>query len=299
MNLMSELQADTSVKPQVASFFDEETATFSYVVKDPASSACAVIDSVANLNYPSGTLSYEAADRIVEHVREQGLTVEWIIETHAHADHLSAAPYIQEKLGGRIAIGEKILLVQKLFGKLFNEGADFARDGSQFDHLFKDGDSYRIGGMTAHAVHTPGHTPACMTHVIGDAAFVGDTLFMPDGGTARADFPGGDARTLYRSIHKVLSLPGDTRLFMCHDYPTEREVECQTSVAEERRHNIHVHEGVSEDEYVKMREARDASLEMPRLILPSLQVNIRAGHLPPPEDNGRVYLKIPVNAFKK
>ena len=222
----------------------------------------------------------------------------WLIETHVHADHLSAAPYIQEKLGGKLAIGSRIKVVQKLFGKIFNAGTEFQRDGSQFDRLLEDGDSYEIGGMTAYAMHTPGHTPACMTHVIGDAAFVGDTIFMPDGGTARADFPGGDAGTLYKSVQRLLSLPPETRLFMCHDYPEGREVEYQTTVAAEKADNKHVHDGISEEEFITMREARDKTLGMPRLILPSLQVNMRAGHLPPAEDNDMVYLKIPVNAFK-
>ncbi|MDX2465468.1 MAG: MBL fold metallo-hydrolase [Porticoccus sp.] len=292
-------KADLSVKPEVFPFFDKQTNTFSYVVKDPTSNACAVIDSVMDIDYPSGTISFNGADEIISHVKKHGLNVEWIIETHVHADHLSAAPYIQEQLGGKLGIGSKITVVQKVFGKIFNEGTEFQRDGSQFDRLLDDGDTYNIGSMTAHAVHTPGHTPACMTHVIGDAAFVGDTLFMPDGGTARADFPGGDARTLYQSIKRVLSLPPETRLFMCHDYgPNEREVEYETTVAKERNENIHVHDGTTESQFVAMREARDATLGMPRLILPSLQVNMRAGHLPPAENNKQVYLKLPINAFK-
>ena len=290
---------DLSVKPQVTPFFDRQTNTFSYVVKDPESTACAIIDSVMNIDYPSGTISFEGADEIIRYVQDHGLQTQWLIETHVHADHLSAAPYIQEKLGGKIGIGEKVLVVQEVFGKIFNAGTEFQRDGSQFDHLFSDGEAYRIGGMTAHAMYTPGHTPACMTHVVGDAAFVGDTIFMPDGGTARADFPGGDARTLFRSVHRVLSLPDETRLFMCHDYcPNDRDVEYETTVAREKLDNIHVGQGISEDEFVRMREARDVTLGMPTLILPSLQVNMRAGHLPPPEDNDMVYLKIPVNAFK-
>ena len=292
-------KAETSVKPEVFPFFDKQTNTFSYVIKDPKSNACAVIDSVMNIDYPSGTISFTGADEIIAHIKKHALEVEWIIETHVHADHLSAAPYIQSHLGGKVAIGSKITVVQKVFGKVFNEGTEFERDGSQFDRLFNEGDSYKIGTMTAHAVHTPGHTPACMTHVIGDAAFVGDTLFMPDGGTARADFPGGDARTLFHSIQRVLSLPADTRLFMCHDYgPNEREIEYETTVARERAENIHVHDGTSEDQFVAMRETRDATLGMPRLILPSLQINMRAGHLPPAEDNDQVYLKLPINAFK-
>lgn len=289
---------DLSVKPEVTPFFDKQTSTFSYVVKDPDSKSCIIVDSVMNLDYPSGTISFEGADAIIDHVKQHSLSVEWIIETHVHADHLSAAPYIQERLGGKIGIGEKVLLVQKFFGKIFNAGTEFQRDGSQFDRLFRDGDSYTIGSLSGHAMHTPGHTPACMVHVIGDAAFVGDTLFMPDGGTARADFPGGDARTLFQSVKRVMELPDETRLFMCHDYcPNGRDVEYETTVGAEKLHNIHVRDGISEDEFVKMREARDVTLGMPDLILPSLQVNVRAGHLPP-ADNGRVYFKIPVNAFK-
>ncbi|MBC54291.1 MAG: MBL fold metallo-hydrolase [Gammaproteobacteria bacterium] len=286
------------LKPDVFPFFDKQTSTFSYIVKDPTSPACAVIDSVLNLDYNSGRTSHTSADEIIDHIRKHKLELVWLIETHVHADHLSAAPYIQEKLGGRLGIGSHITTVQDVFGNVFNAGTEFARDGSQFDHLFEDGDSYHIGALTATAIHTPGHTPACMTHLIGDAAFVGDTLFMPDGGTARADFPGGDARTLYRSIKKLLSLPGDTRLFMCHDYqPDGREVEYVTTVADERASNIHVHDGISEDEFVAMREARDVTLDMPVLILPSLQVNMRAGHFPPADDNNVVYLKVPVNAL--
>lgn len=286
------------IKPDVFPFFDKQTSTFSYIVKDPTSSACAVIDSVLNLDYNAGRTSHTSADEIIEHIRKHQLQLVWLIETHVHADHLSAAPYIQEKLGGKLGIGSHITTVQDVFGKVFNAGTEFARDGSQFDHLFADGDSYEIGALTGKAIHTPGHTPACMTHLIGNAAFVGDTLFMPDGGTARADFPGGDARILYRSIRKLLSLPGDTRLFMCHDYqPDGREVEYVTTVADERAGNIHVHDGITEDEFVAMREARDATLDMPVLILPSLQVNMRAGHFPPAEDNNTVYLKVPVNAL--
>jgi glyoxylase-like metal-dependent hydrolase (beta-lactamase superfamily II) len=292
-------KAELSVKPEVFPFFDKQTNTFSYVVKDPESNACAVIDSVMDIDYPSGTISFTGADEIVAYVKKHKLEVQWIIETHVHADHLSAAPYIQEQLGGKLAIGSKITVVQDVFGKIFNEGTEFQRDGSQFDRLLDDGDTYKIGGMTAHAVHTPGHTPACMTHVVGDVAFVGDTLFMPDGGTARADFPGGDARTLYQSIKKVLSLPPATRLFMCHDYgPNDREIEYETTVEKERNENIHVHDGTTENQFVAMRESRDATLDMPRLILPSLQVNMRAGHLPPAADNQQVYLKLPINAFK-
>ena len=289
--------APALARPDVTGFYDADTATISYVVKDPASNACAIVDSVMDIDYAAGRISYASADRIVAHVRERDLTVEWLIETHAHADHLSAAPYLQELVGGKLGIGEHIATVQEVFGKVFNEGTRFRRDGSQFDRLFNDGDTYAIGGLTARVLHTPGHTPACTTHVIGDAAFVGDTLFMPDGGTARADFPGGDARVLYRSIRTLLeTLPPETRLFMCHDYqPGGREVRFETTVAEERAHNIHVRDGITEDEFVAMREARDRTLDMPRLIIPSLQVNIRGGHLPEPEDNGARYLKVPVN----
>lgn len=287
----------TALKPEVFPFFDKDTATFSYIVKDPTSNACAVIDSVMDIDYPSGTISFRGADKMVDFIQRNSLKVEWLIETHVHADHLSAAPYIQQKTGGKLAIGEHITTVQNVFGKVFNAGTEFKRDGSQFDHLFKDGEHYRIGALEGQALHTPGHTPACMTHVIGDAAFVGDTIFMPDQGTARADFPGGDARILFRSIQRVLSLPENTRLFMCHDYPDKREIEYETTVAEEKAANIHVKTGTAEDAFVARREARDATLAMPRLILPSLQVNMRAGHLPPGEDNGMIYLKLPINAF--
>jgi glyoxylase-like metal-dependent hydrolase (beta-lactamase superfamily II) len=288
-----------ALKPQVTAFFDKDTNTISYVVKDPNSKSCAIIDSVMDIDYAAGRISYKSADLIIEYVRNNNLEVEWLIETHAHADHLSAAPYIQGKLGGKIGIGEKITVVQHTFGKVFNEGTEFQRDGSQFDRLFTDGDTYTIGSMTAFVMHTPGHTPACTTHVIGDAAFVGDTLFMPDGGTARADFPGGDARTLFRSIRKVLeTLPPKTRLFMCHDYaPGGRAYRWETTVGEERTKNIHVRDGTTEDEFVAMREARDKTLGMPRLIIPSLQVNIRAGHLPEPDESGKCFLKVPVDVL--
>ena len=287
----------TLVRPGVKAFFDAATNTISYVVRDPASKACAVVDSVMDLDYAAGRITFSSADEIIDYVRANGLKVEWLIETHAHADHLSAAPYIQQKVGGKIGIGEHIVTVQEVFGKVFNEGTEFQRDGSQFDRLFKEGDSYQIGSMTARIMHTPGHTPACTTHVVGDAAFVGDTLFMPDGGSARADFPGGDARTLYRSMRRILEeLPPATRLFMCHDYgPGGREIKWETTVAEERAHNIHVRDGISEDDFVAMREARDKTLRMPTLIVPSLQVNIRAGHLPEPDNSGKRFLKVPIN----
>lgn len=289
---------DLSVRPEVKGFFDEATNTISYVVKDPTSNACAIIDSVMDIDYAAGRLSHQSADEIIAYVKEQNLKVEWLIETHVHADHLSAAPYLQRELGGKIGIGEKITVVQDVFGKVFNEGTEFQRDGSQFDRLFSDGDTYEIGSMTAFAMHTPGHTPACMTHVIGDAAFVGDTLFMPDGGTARADFPGGDARELFRSIKKVLALPPEMRLFMCHDYgPNGREIRWETTVAAERRDNVHVRDGVTEDEFIKMRTERDATLSMPKLIIPSIQVNMRGGNLPEADETGKRFLKVPLNGL--
>jgi len=286
------------VRPEVASFFDASTNTISYVVKDPGSNACAVIDSVMDIDYAAGRIAYESANKIIAFIEKNSLKLEWLIETHVHADHLSGAPYIQGKLGGKIGIGENIAIVQETFGKIFNEGTEFQRDGSQFDRLFKDGDSYQIGSLTAFALHTPGHTPACMTHVIGDAAFVGDTLFMPDGGSARADFPGGDARTLYRSIRRILALPSETRLFMCHDYgPNGRDIRWETTVAEQRAQNIHVRDGITEDEFVATREARDRTLDMPKLIIPSLQVNMKAGKLPAPDASGKRFLKVPINVL--
>lgn len=285
--------------PIVTPFFDETTNTVSYVVADPETRACAIIDSVMEYDPNAGRTRHEGAQEIVDFVRREALTVEWLLETHVHADHLSAAPWLQEQLGGKLAIGKHITTVQDTFGKVFNAGTDFARDGGQFDHLFEDGDTYTLGNITARAIHTPGHTPACMSHIIGDAVFVGDTLFMPDYGTARCDFPGGDAATLYRSVQKLLALDDNSRMFLCHDYlPTGRETyQWETTVGEQRKHNIHVHEGISEAEFVAMREKRDATLNMPRLILPSVQVNMRAGHLPPAEDNGQHYLKIPLNAL--
>ncbi|MGF1474846.1 MAG: MBL fold metallo-hydrolase [Geminicoccaceae bacterium] len=293
---MSNYSVDLGVKPEVKAFFDPATNTISYVVKDPASRSCAVIDSVMDIDYAAGRIAYHHADEIIADIQNRGLELEWLIETHVHADHLSAAPYIQEKMGGKLGIGKNITIVQDTFGKIFNEGTEFERDGSQFDRLFEDGDSYQIGGMTAFALHTPGHTPACMTHVMGDAAFVGDTLFMPDGGSARADFPGGDAGQLYDSIQTVLSLPEQMRLFMCHDYgPQGREIRWETTVAEEKQNNIHVGGGKSREEFVAMREARDAQLDMPKLIIPSLQVNMRAGQLPPADQDGKAFLKVPLN----
>ncbi|WP_431303382.1 MBL fold metallo-hydrolase [Sediminicoccus sp. BL-A-41-H5] len=290
--------ADDHLAPDVTPFFDAETNTISYVVKDPGSSACAIVDSVLDLDYAAGRIATRSADAIIAHVREHGLTVEWLIETHVHADHLSAAPYLQRALGGKIGIGERITVVQHTFGKVFNEGTEWRRDGREFDHLFTDGEAYHVGTMPCVALHTPGHTPACMTHVMGEAAFVGDTLFMPDGGTARADFPGGDAATLYRSIQRVLALPPATRLFMCHDYgPNGREIRWETTVAAERAENIHLRDGVTEAAFVAMREARDATLGMPRLIIPSLQVNMHAGQLPPPGADGKRFLKVPLDVL--
>ncbi|MCL7463164.1 MBL fold metallo-hydrolase [Pseudomonas sp. NW5] len=284
----------------VEAFFDPATFTYSYVVSDPATGECALIDPVLDYDAASGRTRHDSADRLIAHVREQGLTVQWILETHVHADHLSAGHYIRDTLGGRLAIGDHITVVQNTFGKLFNVESAFATDGSQFDHLFKDGEIFQIGSLHGRAIHTPGHTPACMTYLIDDAAFVGDTLFMPDYGTARCDFPGGDARTLYRSIHhKLFSLPDSTRVFMCHDYkaPGRDDYLYETTIGAERQHNIHVHEGISEDEFVDMRTARDATLKMPTLILPSVQINMRAGELPPAEDNGTRYLKIPLDVL--
>lgn len=285
--------------PIVQPFFDESTNTFSYVVRDPNSRSCAIMDSVLDFDYASGRTAVDSAEKIIAYVRSHELTVEWILETHVHADHLSAAPYLKDRLGGKTGIGVHIREVQEIFGKAFNAGSDFARDGSQFDRLFREGDRFQIGGLEARVLHTPGHTPACLTYVIGDAAFVGDTLFMPDYGTARCDFPGGNAHTLYHSIQKVLALPAETRLFLCHDYKAEgrEEFAAMTTVAEQRQSNIHVHDGVTEDEFVAMRTERDAGLGMPRLIVPSVQVNMRAGHMPPAEDNGQIYLKVPINRF--
>ncbi|HTN32804.1 MAG TPA: MBL fold metallo-hydrolase [Marinobacter sp.] len=285
--------------PVVQPFFDEFTNTFSYVIKDPKSQACVILDSVLDFDPASGRTSTDSADEIVDYVREHNLKVEWVLETHVHADHLSAAHYLHDQLGGKTGIGSHIQEAQEFFGEVFNAGSEFARDGSQFDRLFEDGDRFLIGGMECHVLHTPGHTPACLTYLIGDAAFVGDTLFMPDYGTARCDFPGGDARMLYRSIQKIFALPPETRVFLCHDYqaPGREQYVSMTTVMEQREANIHIHQGISEDQFVSMRTERDASLAMPRLILPSVQVNMRAGQMPPAEDNGQIYLKLPVNRF--
>jgi len=285
--------------PEVNPYYDEDTNTVSYLVVDPETKACAVVDSVLNFDYAAGAISYEQADEIIAEIKSRDLNLQWLVETHVHADHLSAAPYIQEKCGGQIMISKEITAVQNIFGKVFNAGTEFERDGSQFDKLLSDGDTYHLGNIPARVIHTPGHTPACMAHVIGDAVFVGDTLFMPDGGTARADFPGGDARTLYRSIKKNLTLPDTTRVFVCHDYqPDGRDVEWETTVKAQREANIHIREGITEDEFVARREARDATLKMPKLIMPSIQVNMRAGHMPEPEDNGDTYLKVPVSGLR-
>lgn len=286
-----------SVAPEVEGFFDPASNTISYIVKDPASNACAIIDSVLDIDYAAGRISYDSADRLIDAIQERGLSLEWIIETHVHADHLSAAPYIQQKLGGKIGVGARIVEVQREFGKIFNEGTEFQRDGSQFDALFEEGDTYTIGGMTAFAIATPGHTPACMVHVVGNATFAGDTLFMPDGGSARADFPGGDAGELYDSIQKVLSLPDAMRLFICHDYgPGGRAVAWETTIGRQRADNIHVGGGTTREDFIKFRNERDALLSMPKLIIPSLQVNMRAGEIPR-EDNGALMLKVPINGL--
>jgi glyoxylase-like metal-dependent hydrolase (beta-lactamase superfamily II) len=285
------------MSPHVQAFFDEATNTVSYIVSDPEGRAAAIIDSVFDFDYASGRTDTASADAIIDHVQREGLEVAWILETHVHADHLSAAPYLQERLGGRIGIGEKITVVQDTFGKVFNEGTEFQRDGSQFDQLFREGDSFHIGQMRGDVIHTPGHTPACLTYVIGDAAFVGDTLFMPDYGTARCDFPGGSAEMMFESVQKILSLPDETRIFVCHDYkaPGREEYAWETTVGEQKARNVHVGSGMSKEQFVKMRTERDAGLGMPKLIIPSLQVNMRAGQMPPADSQGDVFLKVPVN----
>ena len=285
--------------PDVRSYFDVKTNAACYILKDPESNACAVVDSILDFDMASGTTHTAHADMLINEIKKNNWKLEWIIETHVHADHLSAAPYLSQKIGGKIAIGSNINAVQKVFGKIFNAGTEFQMDGSQFDRLFEDGDSFNVGQMEVEVMHTPGHTPACVTYVVGDAAFIGDTLFMPDFGTARADFPGGSATNLYRSIQRILSLPDDTRLFLCHDYkaPGRDEFCWETTVAEEKLNNIHVGGGKSEEEFVSFRTARDEQLNMPKLIIPSIQVNMRAGKLPPAEDNGTVYLKVPLNAL--
>ncbi|MCR9148764.1 MAG: MBL fold metallo-hydrolase [Rhodobacteraceae bacterium] len=285
--------------PVVKAFFDEATFTITYVVKDPDSNAAAIIDSVLDFDYASGRTDTRSADEVIAHVRAEGLDIRWVLETHVHADHLSAAPYLQQRVGGKIGIGEKITVVQNTFGKVFNEGTEFQRDGSQFDRLFVEGDTFEIGGLKGRVLHTPGHTPACLTYVIEDAAFVGDTLFMPDFGTARCDFPGGSAEALYRSIQKILALPDETRVFVGHDYkaPGRDTYAWETTVGEQKALNVHVGAGKPMEDFVRMRTERDATLAMPRLIIPSLQVNMRAGQMPPAEDNGKTYLKVPVNGL--
>ncbi len=284
---------------EIVAFFDAATSTYSYVVSDPASRRCAIIDAVLDYDAAAGRTSHAGADRLIAHVRDTGLTLEWLLETHVHADHLSAAAYLKRQLGGRLAIGQRVTEVQQTFAELFNAGGEFATDGRQFDRLLGDGERFSIGSLSAQAIHTPGHTSACMTYLIGDAAFIGDTLFMPDYGTARCDFPGGDARTLYRSIQRLFALPDATRLYLCHDYkgPGREQQQYLTSVAEQRAHNVHVHDGIDEDSFVAMRQARDAELAMPALILPAVQVNMRGGELPPAESNGTRYLKIPLNVL--
>jgi glyoxylase-like metal-dependent hydrolase (beta-lactamase superfamily II) len=288
-----------TARPAVRTFFDEPTFTATHVVSDPATKRAAIIDSVLDFDHASGRTATAGADAIIDYVKREALTVDWILETHAHADHLSAAPYLKQNLGGKIGIGANITAVQKTFGAIFNAEPEFRRDGGQFDALFEDGAAFKLGGIDARVIHTPGHTPACLTFVIGDAAFVGDTLFMPDYGTARCDFPGGDAATLYRSIQKIFALPDETRIFLCHDYkaPGREHFAWETTVKDERDWNVHVGRGVPEADFVRMRTARDKTLSMPKLILPSVQVNMRAGELPPPDKNGVRYLKLPLNAF--
>ena len=285
--------------PDVKAFFDNATNTVSFVIKDPESKKCAVIDSLLDFDYASGHTDTKSADEVIAYVKAEGLEPEWLLESHVHADHLSAAPYIQAQVGGKIGIGDQISVVQDVFGKVFNEGTEFQRDGSQFDMLFKEGDTFKIGGLNVNVMHTPGHTPACMTYVVEDAAFVGDTMFMPDFGTARCDFPGGSAETLYSSIQKILSLPDETKIFVGHDYkaPGRDEFAWETTVAEQKAANIHVGAGKAEADFIKMRTKRDAELNVPKLIVPAIQVNMRAGQMPEPDANGQVYLKVPVNAL--
>ncbi len=287
-----------TLKPQVHGIFDPATWTVTYVVYEKEGSSCAIIDSVLDYDPKSGRTRTDSADKVIEFVRQKHLKVEWILETHAHADHFTAAPYLKQRLGGKTVIGDHITMVQQVFKDIFNLEPGFATNGSQFDHLLQDGEVFRFGALSGSTMYVPGHTPACVAYQIGDAVFVGDTMFMPDVGTARCDFPGGDAKTLYASVKKILSLPDDTRLFMCHDYPpNDRPIAYETTVGEQRRKNVHVHDGISEAQFVEMRTQRDATLEMPVLILPAVQVNIRAGEMPPKDENGVAYLKIPVNAL--
>lgn len=297
--IIREAMTTISLRPIVKSFFDTETYTVSHVVRDPNSQSCAIIDSVLDYDAASGRTTRESAQELINYIKSENLTVEWLLETHAHADHLSAAPLLQKELGGQLAIGQDIKRVQEVFGKIFNAGTEFERDGSQFDQLFQDGDMFKIGTLEATVLHVPGHTPACLAYVIGDAVFPGDTMFMPDFGTARCDFPGGNAAELYHSIKRLTQLPDETRLFLCHDYmaPGRTHYAWETTIKEQKTHNIHIHDGITEAEFVTMRNARDATLAMPKLILPSVQVNMRAGQMPPAEDNGIQYIKIPVNAL--
>lgn len=298
MTMLTHIDYTGVSKPHVQHFFDPHTWTLTYVVSDPVSRRCAIIDPVLDLDYPSGTLTTEIADQLIAYVRAQDLSVDYIIETHVHADHLTSALYLQKKLGGKILIGAQITTVQETFASVYNEPSDFPVNGSQFDVMVGDGDRFMLGGIECHAFHVPGHTPACMAYLFGDALFVGDTLFMPDGGTARCDFPGGDAKTLFHSIKRLLTLPSETRMFVCHDYqPNDRELQFETTVGMQRAENIHVNDKVTEESFVSMRETRDATLGMPTLILPSLQVNIRAGHLPPADTDGKLFLRVPINVF--
>ena len=298
MTMLTHIDYTGVSKPHVQHFFDPHTWTLTYVVSDPVSRRCAIIDPVLDLDYPSGTLTTEIADQLIAYIRAQDLSVDYIIETHVHADHLTSALYLQKKLGGKILIGAQITTVQETFASVYNEPSDFPVNGSQFDVMVGDGDRFMLGGIECHAFHVPGHTPACMAYLFGDALFVGDTLFMPDGGTARCDFPGGDAKTLFHSIKRLLTLPSETRMFVCHDYqPNDRELQFETTVGMQRAENIHVNDKVTEESFVSMRETRDATLGMPTLILPSLQVNIRAGHLPPADTDGKLFLRVPINVF--
>ncbi|AHC73825.1 hydroxyacylglutathione hydrolase [Candidatus Endolissoclinum faulkneri L5] len=295
---MNDYPIDMTIAPDIEAFFEPESNTISYVVSDPNSLSCAVIDSVMQINYTVGQINYCHANKIIDYIRSNRLKIDWIIETHVHADHLSGATYIKKNLGGKIAIGQEIKVVQKTFAVLFNEGSEFKRDGSQFDYLFGHGDTYQIGTIDAFTMHTPGHTPACMTHVIGNSAFIGDTLFMPDSGSARADFPGGNSGRLYDSIQNLLNLPDNMRLFMCHDYgPNGRAFHWESTVGAEKANNIHVGKGISRENFIAIREASDAKLEMPRLIIPSLQINMRAGQMPPKDKDGCTFLKLPINSL--
>jgi len=298
MTDMSDIPFEHLIKPTVRHFFDPHTWTLTYVVVDTTTRHCAIVDPVLDLDYASGTITTDSADAVAAYVKAENLTVDYILETHVHADHLTSAPYLQAMLGGDIAIGSHITTVQETFAVVYNENDNFPRNGSQFNVMLNDQERFSVGDLPCHAFHVPGHTPACMAYLLGNALFVGDTLFMPDGGTARCDFPGGNASTLYRSIRRLMTLPPETRVFVCHDYqPNGRDLAFETSIGEQRAHNIHVNDAVSEEAFVAMREKRDATLGMPSLILPSLQVNMRAGHLPPSDENGRLFFRVPLNAF--